>query len=360
MLLGLLVSDYILFLPITINLINYWVIFFKNNLSQLNKKNNWDKSISVKNIIVRQNPSFVIRVNIIFNSMMFLYLYVFSGYSTTFWWSHFKINNYLLYLYMLIILINNYFLYITEKHIKISNKYSVDFIFSIINITLFIPLIFLANTLFTFFFLIELVSCSIFYKFIVSKIYFKNKNTNDNYFSIFSKNYLNVLFYQYWSSFFSSVLIIFSFFFFYTYTGTTEWSIMNFIISSNSQINYNKNYISTIIICIVFIIGFIVKLGIAPIQLYKIEVYKGLPFLSIFFYTTFYFLIFFLFFSLLFIYYLSSLTNFYWIILFIISIIGLFYILSILFDINLFKSFLAYSTIINSVSFILLLLSIIF
>lgn len=83
---------------------------------------------------------------------------------------------------------------------------------------------------------------------------------------------------------------------------------MNFIINSNNQLNYLNNKIIILFINIILIIGFIIKLGVAPIQLYKIEVYKGLPFLSIFFYTTFYFLVFFLFFSLIFIYYLSSLN----------------------------------------------------
>lgn len=358
--LKLLVSDYIFFLPILLNLFNYWLLFFKNNLSTINKKNTWDKSMSIKNIIIKQNPSFMIKLNILFNLLMVLYLFTFFGYSSNFWWSHFKINNYLLYMYLIVILFNTYFLYIADKHVKNNNNYSIDYIFSIINITLFIPLIFLSNTLFTFFFLIELVSCSIFYKFIVSKLSFKNNNYKDNFFSIYSKNYINILFYQYWSSFFSSVLIVFSIFFFFYISGTTEWSILNFLISSNNQINYLNNSIMFLIITIVLIVGFIIKLGIAPIQLYKIEIYKGLPFLSIFFYTTFYFLVFFLFFSMLFIYYLTSLINYYWVILFIISLIGLIYILSLMFDINIFKAFLAYSTIINSVSFILLILAIIF
>jgi hypothetical protein len=359
-LLRLLVSEYIFFIPIFTNLFIYWNIFFKNNINLINKKNNWDKSISIKNIIIKQNPSFIIRLNLLFNSLMIIYLFTFNGYSSTFWWSHFKLNNYSLYLYLIVILFNNYFLYITEKHIKILNNYSIDYFFSIINITLFIPMIFLSNTLFTFFFLIELVSCAIFYKFIVSKISFKNNNYKDNYFSIFSKNYLNVLFYQYWSSFFSSVMIIFCIIYLFSLTGSTEWSIINFIISSNNQINYYSDKITILFICLTLIIGFIIKLGIAPIQLYKIEIYKGLPFLSIFFYTTFYFLIFFLFFSLLFIYYLSALNNYFWIILLLISLIGIFYIISIIFDINLFKAFLAYSTIINSISFILLIIAIIF
>lgn len=265
-----------------------------------------------------------------------------------------------MYLYSLTILFSTYFLYISEKHIKVNNNYSIDYIFALLNIILFIPYIYLSNTLFTFFFIIELVSCSIFYKFVVSKISFNSNNYKDNFFSIFSKNYLNVLFYQYWSSFFSSVLIISSIYYMYIITGTTEWSIFNFILNTNRQINYFTNNIFLILLLITIIVAFIIKLGIAPIQLYKIEIYKGLPFLSIFFYTAFYFLVFFLYFSLLIIYFLSSMHHYVWIIIAILSVIGIVYILSIIFDINMFKAFLAYSTIINSISFILIILTIIF
>lgn len=358
-LLKLLISDYIFLIPIAINLIIYWSIFFKSNLSLINKKNTWDKSISIKNVILTQNPSFIIRLGIVLSLAFCIYLYTYKGYSTTFWWSHFKVNNYSLYMYSITILFNIYFMYISDKHLKLNNSYSIDFIFAVINIMLFIPLIFLSNTLFTFFFVIELVSCCIFYKFIVGKISF-NKKTKDNFFSIYSKTYLNVLFYQYWSSFFSSVLIVFSIYFMFIISGTTEWSIINFTIALNNQISYIDNRISILFIAVILIIGFLIKLGSAPLQLYKIEVYKGLPFLSIFFYTTFYFVVFFLFFVLLFIYYLSSLVNVYWFVLITIVLIGTFYIITLIFDINLFKAFLAYSTIINSISFILLTLAIIF
>jgi len=151
-LLGLLVSDYLFFLPLLLNLFNYWFLFFRNNISLINKKNSWDNSISIKNIIVKQNPSFIIRINILFNLMFILYLCLYHGYSSMFWWSHFKINNYLLYLFLIVHIFSTYFLYLTDKHIKIINNYSIDYVFSLINITLFIPVIFLANTMFTFFF----------------------------------------------------------------------------------------------------------------------------------------------------------------------------------------------------------------
>jgi len=359
-LLRLLISDYQFFIPIILNLFIIWNIFFKNNISLINKKNIWDKSISIKNIIIKQNPIFLIKLSILLNILQVLYLFTYNGFNNTFWWSHFKLNNYLIYIYILIIIFNVLFLYISSKHIKLNNKYSIDYIFSILNITLIIPIIFLTNTLFTFFFFIELVSCCIFYKFILSKFNFSNKYTKDNFFSIYSKNYLNVLFFQYWSSFFSSILLVFSIYSIYSLVGSTEWSIINFVIESNKQLCYLNNNSLIIIISIILFISFLIKLGVAPLQLYKIEIYKGLPFLSVFFYTTFYFLNFFLYFSLIFIYYLSSFIYVYWILLLLIIIFGIIYILVLMFDVNLFKSFLAYSTIINSTSFLILILSLIF
>lgn len=357
--LRLLVSDFQFFLPILLNLFIIWNIFFKNNLSFLNKKNNWDKSISIKNIILQQNPIFLIKLSLLLNFTQLIYLITYNGYCGSFWWSHFKLNNYLLSIYSIIILFNILFLYISSKHIKLNNKYSIDYVFSILNITILLPIIFISNTLFTFFFFIELVSCCIFYKFILSKFNFSNKYSKDNFFSIYSKNYINILFFQYWSSFFSSILLVFSIYSMYILTGSSEWSIINFVLESNKQICYLNNNILILIVSIIIFIGFLIKLGVAPLQLYKIEIYKGLPFLSVFFYTSFYFLAFFLYFSLIFVYYLSSFSNIFWVLLTFIIFLGVFYIITLIFDVNLFKSFLAYSSIINTTSFLILILSLI-
>merc|ERR1711959_853486 len=85
---------------------------------------------------------------------------------------------------------------------------------------------------------------------------------------------------------------------------TTEWVILNFL-GLVQIINLNTNYIVTVLVNFILIFSFLIKIGLTPIHLYKLEVYKGLPYLSIFFYTTFYFLIFFLFFLLLIINYIG-------------------------------------------------------
>ena len=104
-------------------------------------------------------------------------------------------------------------------------------------------------------------------------------------------------------------------------------------------------------------IGFFFKIGLSPIHLFKIEIYKGIPFLSIFFYTTFYFTAYFIFFSLLIYQHVNSLKNLFIIPLTIILLVGMLYVISLLFDTNFTKAFFAYSTIANSLSFICLLLS---
>lgn len=80
---------------------------------------------------------------------------------------------------------------------------------------------------------------------------------------------------------------------------------MNFLFKINSNLLYfEKKEFFLIFIPLFF--GVIIKLGMTPIHLYKIEVYKGLPFLSIFLYTTYYFLVYFIFFYLFFYLFLFS------------------------------------------------------
>jgi len=102
-----------------------------------------------------------------------------------------------------------------------------------------------------------------------------------------------MLFFTYWTTFFSSVLFVYSLLLLTYYFGTTEWYIINFIIRTNSvalSSNFSKSFG---FISLLLLIAFFLKTGLTPLHLYKLEVYKGMPFLSIFFYNAFYFLFFF-------------------------------------------------------------------
>ena len=164
-----------------------------------------------------------------------------------------------------------------------------------------------------------------------------------------------MVFFQYWVTFFSTIYIIYFYinvFFFY---GSSDWFLIQFF----KKIEYlnNVEVFCNLITVFIFIVGIVLKLGITPFHLYKVEVYKGIPFISIFFYTTFYFVVFFLFFlfflSDFFLIFSINFFTFFTVLIF----FGSFYIMSLLFDIGFTKVFFTYSTVINTVGFLIAFLS---
>ena len=89
----------------------------------------------------------------------------------------------------------------------------------------------------------------------------------------------------------------------------------------------------------IFLISIFFKLGVTPLHLFKVEVYKGIPFLSIFFYTTYYFIIFFIFFIFFLLDFLSLFVIQYYTFLVFLILVGILYVMVLLFDVNLLKAF---------------------
>lgn len=133
---------------------------------------------------------------------------------------------------------------------------------------------------------------------------------------------------------------------------SSEWLFLNFL----NYINYNLSYFHDnhlmLILFSSFFFAFFLKIGLTPLHLFKVELYKGMPFISIFFYTTFYFLSFFLFFVLIISNYMHSYKNYFYVPILLFIIFGSLYLINLIFDISSIKSFFAYSSIINSTFFI--------
>ena len=143
------------------------------------------------------------------------------------------------------------------------------------------------------------------------------------------------------------------------YYGSTEWVILDFL-TSVDFFNSTKEFSNNIyFIYIVFFIGFFLKLGIAPIHFYKIELYKGLPFSTILIYTVYFFYIFFIFFCLLLTTHLNSIAIVWFNLCVIILTFGVIAVMFLLFDVYSLKAFFAYSTIVNSMAFLSLVVSLI-
>lgn len=339
-----------------------WVFFLKNNFFAVRVKPSKTDKLKQTNIIKKLHYKNYINWNFLSLFLLLFFLYIIIGYQQCFWWNHFKFTNFTLHIILGLIL-TIFLLVLIIKYVPTLNlNYNIDYFFIISNLAFILFFIFLSNTLYTFFFVLELISSFIFYKFVVSKFWFKqNKlsflNSYTKWNKIFPKFYLNMLFFQYWVTFFSSVLLLYSIINFFLLFGTTDWLVLNYLISSNFIVDYLINWFFYFILFFSFFSGFLLKIGFSPLHLFKIEVYKGLPFISIFFYTTYYFLVFFIFFILLLITYLNSFFTYWYFLILFSFILGGLYVISLFFDVNYIKAFFAYSTIINSFSLSCLVLS---
>ena len=333
------------------------LFFFKVNFfSLLNRKFN-NEITNLYGIDYKIANNFINKLNFFSLYFFFFFLYIFKGYESFFWWNHFYINNFnlnliILYLFLLI------FIYFSINYFfKIYENVKNDYFFGLIFLSLFSFYIFFSNTFFTFIFILECITMTVFFKFIASKLWvnfdndFKLLNFKKN---ISYKKYLNMLFFQFWSTFFSTVIIFYFLIFLVFNFGTTEWFIFNFLFEIKNSLFFWKDFIFSFFIFSLFFFSFFLKIGFTPLHLYKIEVYKGLSFLTIFFYTVIYFFLYFTIFLIFIFFYFNSFYNYVYIYFLIIFFFSFIYLIIFLFDINFSKSFFAFSTISNSLIFFLI------
>lgn len=98
---------------------------------------------------------------------------------------------------------------------------------SLVLLLFYLPFIVLANTALTLFFFLELASTLILYNFATSQSWAgltsrKAKGGATSQTLATSKYFFNVIFFQFWASFFSSTLIVYAIINFYLFFGTTE------------------------------------------------------------------------------------------------------------------------------------------
>lgn len=335
-----------------------WFFFLKNNFFSLRINNSSLDILKNSKILKKIHYNFFINwfLIIILNINIFMFFLKFDF--CFFWYNHLKLNNFIYYILHFILYLNFIIFFFIKFYKNLNINYNIDYFFSLFNIGLFIILIYYTNTLYSFLFILEIISVLILYKFSVSRYFFKNnifyKNSN-----IFENNlprpYLNLIFFQYWVNFFSTTLMLFFIFNIIYIFGSSEWFFLNIFNFLNfNLINIIKN-ISFLLLWFFFFFAFLLKIGFTPIHFFKLEVYKGMPFISIFYYTTYYFFSFFLYFTLLILINFSSYKLYWFFFLILFILVGIFYLIVLVFDINLIKSFFAYSTIINIVMFFIII-----
>ena len=230
--------------------------------------------------------------------------------------------------------------------------YSLDYLFCLISICSVFCWIFLCNNLYTLIFLIEIASYLIFFKLTLIKQF------NSRIFSFPAKRavYFDLLFFHYWTSFFSLVsLLIFLLILSYIY-GSVRDGITLFL---GNNLNTGLEEFFFYVYTYLFIIAFFLKLGVSPFHFFKILMYRGLPHQYMFYYTTVYLIGFFLVFTSIYLKFFVAIPFF--IPLFFLSIFTLIigFFLTQVFNNFSVSTFVILSTIYNLVNFTLILICLI-
>lgn len=363
---NLLFLEYYTIIPILISMYFIWLVFLKLNITNNEFYLGFGFSNSSKVDSIKNNNTNIFYINyfILFILYGFFYTHFLKGFEFNFFFDHFLYSNYSLKLFIFFIFMQ-FLIYFFLNSFKFSKiNYTTDYYFSLILLLYLLPFLFFLQNMFIFIFFIELISCTIFYKLIASRLWYKdignikNKTSEKNNISRFlPKHYVNMVFFQYWVTFFSTIVLLYSLINLYLIFGSSNWGFLNYLSLVDSDLNVFFENQSIKTSSNLILLGFLIKMGIAPLHLFKIEVYKGIPFLSIFFYTTYYFLIYLVFLYILINLYLTGFAK-HWIFYFKLTLVfGFFYITNLFFSVSFVKAFFAYSTIINTLSFLLVLVS---
>lgn len=289
--------------------------------------------------------SFIIFTTLI-NPFVSFFILSIKGLPRTYWSEHLFLSNYNISLVFFIFLISFFIVFIFLNTFFQGISLLKEYFFSSFLVLLFFPYLFIVNNFFSFLFFLEYINTLILLKLIASKLNNTSGGRQANYFN--PKKFIGLIFYQFWSTFFSNMLLFYFFIGILYRTGTTSWYLLNFIIYGlNFSFFTEWGYIT--ILSIGFILSIFLKLGVSPLHLFKVEIYDGLPFISILFYTTFYISVFFVY--LVYIFSFLCYSIFYYLTTYLIYFISFgfcYTVLNSLFNIQLLKAFFALSTVLNT------------
>jgi hypothetical protein len=302
---------------------------------------------SIQSTMINKNItsfSFVLYIIVLIPFLMSLLLNI-KGPSRTYWSEHLFLSNYNVYLIFFVFILSFCIIFIFYNIFFQGINLLKEYYFSSFLVLLFFPYLFIINNFFSFLFFLEYINTLILLKLIASRLNKTSITDQNSYFT--SKKFISLIFYQFWSTFFSNMLLFYFFVGILCKTGTTCWYLLNLIIFETSFSFFTEwGYIT--LLSLSFILSIFLKLGVSPLHLFKVEVYDGLPFISILFYTTFYVSVFFVY--LVYIFSFLCFSIFYYLTVYILYFVSLgfcYTVFNALFNIQLLKTFFALSTVLN-------------
>ena len=295
--------------------------------------------------------------------ILLLVLFMWSAPATSAWFGHIIFANYQLKMTYFVFSLFFFITYILLTTMYFTSREVYDYFIVLYNFFYWIVLLFMANTIFTTIFIIEVISAVIFLLIVTSTFtsnYFY-RNLDLSFGNLFQNStpytFLQALIYYVWISLISALNLFIFILLLYIKLHTLDWFTLEHVFQYLTLVTSVKDLLGIGCAWLVFLLSIFIKSGIAPLYLYKPTFFKGLPFYTLAFYICFFYFFFFLFTIHLLNAYFAEIFYFYSFAITLLVLLGLFTLFFIICDSYYLKVFLAVSSILNSLFVFLALTS---
>jgi len=280
------------------------------------------------------------------------------------WFGHIIFSDYQFKITFIVFFFYTSYLTSVLPSLHFSSSAPYDYILSTLNFFIWLWISFFSNNIFTFIFFLELLSASIMLMLITSSFsstHFYN-NLSYNSYSYFHTStplaFLQTLLFFFWISLLSSLMLFVFIIFFYVKIVTFDWSITDLVLNFLINISSLKLLTTISLIWLLLIICMLIKCGTVPFYFWKPTFFKGMSFTSLFFYVYVYYFSIFFYLTYVIFMYLNEffIANIH--VMTLILLIAIVTLPSLLFESYYTKTFLALSSILNSIFIFFIMCSI--
>ena len=277
------------------------------------------------------------------------------GPTLTAWFGHLifsplqlKINFLLLIFFYLVLMAYTTTFYYSSQEVY-------DYVIVVYNFFTWVVFMFLSNNLFTFIFFLEILSAIItllLVSSVFSSVYFYNNLslTLNNYFNTTTPfSFLQTLIFFFWISLVASLNLFLFLTFLYLKFLTFDWFLIESLFSYIISLSNLKSVFYIALGWFNFLFCIFLKCGVVPFYFWKPIFFKGTPLHALLFYIVFYYFSIVLFILHFFLAYLNDLFYFNTAVNLLVLVLGLIFLIFIVLESYYVKSFLAISSIINTV-----------
>jgi hypothetical protein len=303
--------------------------------------------------------------NIVFFSLSILLLNTISWSSSelTAWFGHIIFSSFQLKIQLLVFFSFISVLYLITTMSYFSSREIYDFLITTINMYYWVSLLFSSNSIITMIFIIEVQSALLFLLLVTSSFsstfYYRNSNLADyNFFSnSIPTAFISSIMYFFWISLIGSLNLFLFTIFLYQKLFSFDWFLLEHVFYYMAVASTYKELFTIGLTWSIFLFSLFTKCGIAPFFLWKPTFFKGLGLHTIIFYICFFYFCLFIYFIHLLSSYFHYLTFYYTYVLLTLVIVGMLVLLTILCETFYLKSFMAVSSILNSLLVLLAITS---